>query len=63
MPASPNHQNPDYTRKSETESICMFCYATVRSSNPAPLRLAEDVHAQVCYVRHVSLSRESATRN
>jgi hypothetical protein len=50
MPARKNHETPDneFTRRSDTESICMFCFATVRSKIPLHLPLAEDAHSQVC---------------
>jgi hypothetical protein len=41
----------EYTLRSEIESICMFCFATVRSRIPEQLRLAQDVHSQVCPAR------------
>ncbi len=48
-----NGETPEkeFTQRSETESICMFCFATVRSRIPEHLRLAQDVHSQVCPAR------------
>jgi|HubBroStandDraft_6_1064221.scaffolds.fasta_scaffold291215_3 hypothetical protein len=45
-----NQESPEnqFTRRSKTESICMFCFITVRSEIPAYLELAEDVHSQTC---------------
>ncbi len=45
-----NQERPEdqFTRRSEVESICMFCFITVRSITPAHLELAEDVHSQTC---------------
>lgn len=53
MSARKNHETPEteFTQKSETASICMFCFVTVRSKTPSYLRLAEDVHSQVCPAR------------
>jgi hypothetical protein len=39
---------PDFTRKSETESICMFCFLTIRADRSASLECMEDIHADVC---------------
>ncbi len=50
MAVRKNHETPEdqFTRRSETESICMFCFATVRSVTSAYLELAEDLHSQTC---------------
>jgi hypothetical protein len=55
MPASQSDPSAEkeFTRKSETESICMKCYATIRSQSPIFLVLAEDVHSQTCYGRRL----------
>jgi hypothetical protein len=55
MPASQSDPNAEkeFTRKSETESICMRCYVTVRSQSATFLALAEDVHSQTCYGRRL----------
>ncbi len=44
-------QQPRFTRRSETESICMFCFGTVRTDRYVPLEDVEDIHADVCLVR------------
>ncbi len=41
----------EYTRKSETESTCKFCFRTVRSVTPGCLELAEEVHSEFCIAR------------
>jgi len=40
--------NPRFTRKSEAESICMYCFQTIRTDRYAPLEEVEDIHADVC---------------
>lgn len=44
-------QPPQFTRKSETESICMSCFTTVRTDKYTPLNVAEDIHADVCLMK------------
>jgi len=39
---------PQFTRRSETESICMYCFQTVKTDRYTPLEEAEDIHADVC---------------
>ena len=57
---SPEAQ-PQFTRRSETESICMFCFSTVRWDRYAHVEVAENIHADVCLmkpssaVRHIPL--------
>ena len=41
----------EYTRKSEKESICLSCYASVRADRYTPLEEAEHVHSEVCLMR------------
>ncbi len=50
MAESKHHESPEnqFTRRSEIESICMFCFITVRSTTPAYLELAENVHSRTC---------------
>ena len=40
--------NSQFTRKSEKESICAYCFQTVKTDRYAPLEKAEDIHADVC---------------
>ena len=40
-----------FIRRSETESICMFCFATVRSKHPDLLHLEERLHILSCFSR------------
>jgi hypothetical protein len=42
------HESPDFTPISETESVCTFCFAPIRSFRGAFLEAAENVHRQVC---------------
>ncbi len=39
---------PEFTRRSASESICMYCYATVRETVWENLEAAERLHASVC---------------
>ena len=53
-------RNPDpqkFTRRSETESVCMFCFATIRTDRFVPLEEAEDIHADLCLLRPDSAVR------
>jgi hypothetical protein len=47
--SSPDPQLP-FTRTSETESLCMSCFLTIRTDRCTPLEVAEDIHADVCLV-------------
>ena len=40
--------NSQFTRKSDKESICTYCFQTVKTDRYAPLEKAEDIHADVC---------------
>jgi hypothetical protein len=40
--------NPQFTRRSVTESICMNCLKAVRTDRYTPLSEAEDIHTDVC---------------
>ena len=40
--------NPQFIRKSQAESICMYCFQSVRTDRYTPLVEAEDIHADVC---------------
>jgi hypothetical protein len=50
--------NPDpesnFTRHSEQESTCMFCFLTIRADRYTTLQDAEAIHADVCLVRPAS---------
>ncbi len=54
MSGSQNPNPQEFTRKSEIESICMFCLSSVRSDRYVPLEEAEDIHADVCPMRQDS---------
>ncbi len=56
-PGNPDPQSTSFTRKSETESTCMFCFQTVRTDRYVPLEEAEDIHADVCLVKPESSVR------
>jgi hypothetical protein len=38
----------DFTRRSDRESVCMHCFATVRSDTPDTLGLVEELHRRFC---------------
>ena len=40
--------NPEFTRQSETESVCVHCRGTVKTDRYAPLEKAESIHSDVC---------------
>ena len=42
---------PDFTRRSSTESICMWCYLTVRAIKPELLEIEERIHSSSCIQR------------
>jgi len=44
-----------FYRKSETESICMCCYLTIKGDRFIALEQAEELHTIACLMRPVSL--------
>ena len=50
-PGNADPQPMRFTRKSETESTCMFCSQKVCTDRYVPLEEAEDIHADVCLVK------------
>ena len=50
-------KNSQFTRKSERESVCMYCFQTVKTDRYAPLEKAEDIHADVCLNKPTSPPR------
>jgi hypothetical protein len=48
---------PTFTRRSEKESVCVFCFLTIRSDDYTTLQDAEEIHADVCLVRPDSAVR------
>ncbi len=48
-----NQESPkrDFVRRSETESICLLCYLTVRADPWNELEEAENIHLDVCSVQ------------
>jgi hypothetical protein len=45
------HSQPMFVRRSDTESICMLCSASIRTERATVLEVAEDIHADVCLIR------------
>jgi hypothetical protein len=39
---------PTFSRRSEKESTCMFCFLTIRADKYTPLEDVEEIHADVC---------------
>jgi len=56
-PQNPDLQPKQFTRRSETESICRFCFQTVTADRYVPLEEAENIHADVCLIRPDSAVR------
>ena len=46
-----------FTRRSEQESTCIFCFLTIRADRYTALKDAEEIHADVCLVRPDSAVR------
>ena len=51
--SSPENADPQptFSRRSEEESICMFCFLTIRADKYIPLEDAEEIHADVCLAK------------
>ena len=47
----------EFTRRSESESICIFCFQTIRTDRWTPLDVAENIHSEVCPQRDDSAVR------
>jgi hypothetical protein len=54
---NPVPQPVKFTRRSDTESICMSCFLTVKGDHYVPIEEAEDIHSDVCLVRPDSAVR------
>ena len=48
MSSTPTDPKENFTRKSETESVCTLCCSTVRADRYTSLEMAETIHAEVC---------------
>jgi hypothetical protein len=46
-----------FTRRSDKESICRFCFLTIQADRYTKLEDAEEIHADVCLVRPDSAVR------
>ena len=46
-----SESEPEFTRRSDTESICMWCFMTVRVTTPDDLANEEREHAATCIQR------------
>jgi len=44
-------KEPEFTRRSETESVCTCCSQSIRADRYTPLEYVEDIHADVCLMR------------
>jgi hypothetical protein len=45
---------PEFTRQSETESVCKHCCRTVATDHYAPLEVAESIHSDVSLHKPIS---------
>jgi hypothetical protein len=48
MSSDQPHAKEEFTRRSETESICTHCFQKVTTDRYTPLEEAESIHADVC---------------
>ena len=48
---------PEFTRRSERESVCTYCMQTVKTDAYAPLEKVESIHADVCLQRSTPAER------
>lgn len=51
MTSTAVYPQEDFYQKSETESICMCCYGTVRGDRFITLKTAKELHSIVCMMR------------
>jgi len=52
-----SNANPEFTRQSETESVCTHCSGTVKTDRFAPLEVVESIHADVCLHKPMTPAR------
>ena len=38
---------PEFTRRSDTEGVCMCCFQTIKTDRYAPLEYVEDIHVRL----------------
>ena len=50
-PQNPDPQPSKFLRRSETESICLLCFLTIKADRFLPIDVSEDIHSDVCLVR------------
>jgi len=48
---TPDPQPTEFIHRSEKESICASCFSTVRSDGHTPLKVVEEIHADVCLMK------------
>jgi len=51
MSTPSSHAEPEFIRRSETESICMHCFLTIRVKMPELLANEEREHRAICLQR------------
>jgi hypothetical protein len=56
-PATLAPQPTKFARQSDTESICMSCFAIIRADRYLPVEVAEEIHSDVCLVGPDSLAQ------
>lgn len=54
--SSINSRSTDFTRHSDTESVCNACFATLKADRFLPIAVAEEIHADLCLATHDSPS-------
>ncbi|HUI84185.1 MAG TPA: hypothetical protein VL240_08175 [Candidatus Binatia bacterium] len=52
---------PTFTRRSEKESICTYCFLPIRGDEYMTLDEAERIHAEICLFRPASALRYAAS--
>jgi hypothetical protein len=51
QPIFSRRPNKMFSRRSDTESVCTVCFASIRTERATVLEVAENIHADVCLVR------------
>ncbi len=51
--------NSQFTRMSDKESVCTYCFQTIKTDRYAPLEKVEDIHADVCLSKPTLAQRYS----
>jgi hypothetical protein len=46
-----NPQRSQFTRRSDTESICNSCFIMLKADRYMPIEVAEEIHMDLCLLR------------